>query len=137
MIKELMVIANDKVGLLAEISYVLAKEKINIEQIDVNVMGAKAVILIGVLSARYEKAKGAVEKNGYAVLPAESLIVKLDDRPGELAALARRLADARINILNVHVLNKQGEAVYDSITVDKPREARKVLGSAVVNEEAQ
>lgn len=134
MIKEMVIVAKDKVGLLADISYILAKEKINIEQIDVNVVGDKAIIIMGVLSAKYENARGAVEKNKYTVLPAESLIVKLDDKPGALAEMSRNLADAGINITNVHVLNKQGEYVYDSITVDKPREARNVLGSAVVNE---
>lgn len=135
MIKELVVVAQDKVGLLADISYVLAKEKINVEQIDANVVSDKAVISIGILSAKYESAKKALLKNNMEVLPAESIVVRLEDKPGELAALARKLADAKINMTNVHVLGKDGAHVFDSISVDKPREARKILGLAVVNEE--
>jgi predicted amino acid-binding ACT domain protein len=137
MIKELTIVAKDKLGLLADISYVLAKEKVNIEQIDANMIGGRAVINVGVLGAAYTKAKAAVEKNGYEVLPAESLIVKLEDKPGALAELARRLADGKVNVMNVHVVGKEGTAVYDSITVDRPKEARAILGSAVVNEQPQ
>lgn len=134
MIKGLIVVAQDKIGLMAEISYVLAKEKINIEQVDVDVAAAKAVISIGILSAKYEKARTALLKNNYEVLPSETLVVRLDDRPGALAELTRRLADAKINISNVHVFGKEGDYVFDSLTVDKPKEARKLLGDAVVNE---
>lgn len=128
-----MVIAKDKVGLLADISYVLAKEKISIEQIDANVIGENAIISLGFLSAKYEKAKTALEKNKYAVLPIHSFIVKLEDKPGALAEVSKKLANAKINILNVHVLGKQNGYVFDSIVVDKQKKAKKVLGSAVVN----
>lgn len=134
MIRELVIVSKDKVGLLADISYVLAKEKINIEQVDASVLNENAVVMVGVLSARYEKAKEALEKNRYKVLPSESIIVKLEDKPGALAEMSRKLADAKINMTNIHVLGKDGEYVFDSVTVDKPKEARKVLGSAVVNE---
>lgn len=134
MIRELVIVSKDKVGLLADISYVLAKEKINIEQVDANVLHENAVVMVGVLSAKYEKAKDALKKNKYKVLPSESIVVRLEDKPGALAEMARKLADAKINMTNIHVLGKNGEYVYDSINVDKPREARKVLGASVVNE---
>lgn len=134
MMKELVIVAKDRIGLLADISYILAKEKINIEQIDVNTADDKAIIHIGLLSAKYEKAKSAVERSGFDVLPVQSLVVKMEDRPGALAEVSKKLSDAKINIINVHVLGKNGSDVFDSILVDRPREARKVLGSAVVNE---
>lgn len=134
MIKDLIIISKDRVGLLADISYILSKEKINIEQVDANVLGDKAVIVIGVMSSKYEKAKEALERNKYNVLPAPSIIVKLEDKPGTLAEITRKLADAHINITNIHVLGKHEGYVFDSITVDKPAEARKILGPLVVNE---
>ncbi len=137
MIKELVIIAKDKIGLLADVSYVLSKEKINIEQIDANVFGEKGVITVGVQSAKYEAAKKALEKNSFEVLPAESIIVRLEDKPGALAELTRKLADAHVNILNVHVVGKKEGAVFDSLTVDKPKKARKVLGGAIVSEHGQ
>ncbi len=133
MIKEVVVVSKDKLGLLADLSYVLAKEKINIENVDANILGERAVVRLGVLSAKYEKAKSALEQNRYEVLHADSLVVRLEDKPGALAEMTRKLADAKINILNAHVLWKQGAYVFDSITVDKPKEAKKVLGSAVAN----
>ena len=134
MIKELIVISPDKTGLLADISYVLAKEKVNIEQIDANVVGQNAIVRLGVLSAKYEQGRKALEASKYEVLSSESFVIKLEDKPGMLAEVSKKLADAKINVLNIHVLGKQNEYVFDSITVDKPKEAKKVLGSMLVSE---
>ena len=42
--KQITIVAEDKVGLIADISYILGKAKINIETIMVEVYGGKAVI---------------------------------------------------------------------------------------------
>ena len=44
--KSLTIVADDRVGLLSDISYVLGKSKINIESISVDVIGNKAVIVL-------------------------------------------------------------------------------------------
>ncbi|MFA5077578.1 MAG: ACT domain-containing protein [Candidatus Micrarchaeia archaeon] len=134
MIKEIILLAKDRLGLVADVSYVLAKEKINIEQINVSVVDEKAIIMLGVASAKHEKAKVALERNGFEILPAKSIVVRLDDTPGTLAEVSRKLSGAKVNVLNIHILGKKDGSVFDSIVVDRPREARKVLGSAVVNE---
>ncbi|MDD5337346.1 MAG: ACT domain-containing protein [Candidatus ainarchaeum sp.] len=135
MIREIILLAKDRLGLVADISYVLAKEKINIEQISANVVDGKTIIMLGVLSAKHEKAKSALERNGFEILPSKSLGVKLEDRPGALADVSRSLAEAKVNVLNIHILGKCEGNVYDSIVVDRPKEARKVLGSAIVENE--
>lgn len=134
MIKQLVIVARDSVGLVADISYVLAMEKINIEQISVNVVDEKAVINIGVLGPKYDKAKAALEKNKFEVLPTKTLIVKIEDVAGSLAELTKKLADAKINILSVHVIGKKDAFVFDSIVVDRYKDALRVLGPSVVSE---
>lgn len=134
MMKEIIIVSKDRVGLIADISYILANEKINIEQIDVNVTEDKAIIRLGVLSAKYEKAKSALERSGFEVLPPKSLVVKLEDKPGSLAELSKKLAEAKINILNIHVIGKNNTDVFDSIIVDKPKQAKKVLGNIIVSD---
>lgn len=134
MVKELRIISKDKVGLLADISYVLGMEKINIERIDVQVLGDMAVIDIAVAAPRYDQAKRAIEKNKYEVLATDAMVVKLEDKPGALAEMSRQLAEKGINITHIHVIGKQGVHVFDSITVDKPEEARKLLADRIANE---
>lgn len=134
MIRELIIVARDKIGLLADISYILTKEKINIEQIGANAIGNNAVISLGVLSAKYNKARSALEKNKYSILPMESIIVKMKDKSGALAEMTRKLANAKISILNIHKLGKQNEYAFVSIIVDKQRKTKKILSNIIVNE---
>ncbi|MBU0586499.1 ACT domain-containing protein [Candidatus Micrarchaeota archaeon] len=131
MMKELTILAKDKPGVIADISYIMAMKKVNIESIDAHSVSGNAVINLGVQSAQYEHAKAALEENKYAVLPMQALVVKIPDKPGALAELSKKLADSGINISDIHVLGKDGEFVYDSIVVDKPNDAKKLLGDMI------
>ncbi|MCX6773186.1 MAG: ACT domain-containing protein [Candidatus Micrarchaeota archaeon] len=42
--KQITIVADDKVGLLADISYILGKARVNIDAISVEVHGGKAII---------------------------------------------------------------------------------------------
>ncbi|MEW6528474.1 MAG: ACT domain-containing protein [Candidatus Micrarchaeota archaeon] len=134
MIKGIVIISKDKIGLLADISYIFAKEKINIEQIDANLVDNTAIIMLGVESTKYKKAKAALIRNKYHILAEKSFVVKLEDTPGSFSKLTKKLADAKINILNVHVIGKEGKYVYDSITVNKPKDAKDILRDELVEE---
>lgn len=133
-IKELMIIAQDKIGLLAEISYPLAIKKINIEQIDVNVVGDKVIILLGISSNRYEEAKKILKENNYEVLPSDTLIIKLEDKPGSLAEFSKKLANENINILNIHLIYKGKGFGYFSLQVDDSEKAKKIIKEYIVEE---
>lgn len=123
--KTLTIVADDKVGLLADISYILGKAKINIENISVDVIGGKAVITLGV--ADRERAKGVLEAANYKVNDVESIVVKLQDKPGELSKITNMLAKEGINITNVHMITKDGKNTIIALIVDKPRKAEIIL----------
>jgi len=55
------------------------------------------------------------------------LVVKLKNRPGELSEMTRKLAKARINIENVHLLHKGAEEGIFALKVDNHDKALKVL----------
>ena len=46
--KSVTIVSDDRVGLLADISYVLGKSNVNIEGLSVDVVGGKAIISIEV-----------------------------------------------------------------------------------------
>lgn len=133
MIKKLVIISKDKLGLLADISYILAKEKINLESIDANAVENKAIITLGVLSAQYKKAKEALKRNKYKILSEKSFMIQVKDKPGMFAELTKRLTDARINILNCHAIGKQDGYIYVSINVNKPKHAKVVLEDVIIS----
>lgn len=131
--KQITVLADDKVGILADISFILGRAKINIESIDVNVAGGKAVIN---LTVRDEKrASELLRANHYKVFESDIIVVQMPDVPGELSKMSKLLSDAGVNIELVHMLTRgTGTAVY-SIKVDKLAKAQKVL-SAYIHPEA-
>lgn len=131
--KQLNIIVDNKVGTLADISFILGKARINIETISTAVVGEKAVI---VLSVKDEKrAREVLQSNNYKVLVSDAFVVKMPDEPGELSRLSKMLADSGINIEGIHVLAREGGTTLLSLKVDKPAKAEKLLEEYVVRED--
>lgn len=133
--KSITIVADDRVGLLADISYILGKTKINIESISVDVVAGKAVILVGVKDL--EKAMGILKNSGYNVAETNALILKLDDKPGELGRITAMLADQHVNIEGVHILSRDGRTTILSMVVDKPKKAQEMLKPYIVTSERE
>lgn len=128
--KSITVVAEDRVGLLADISYILGKANVNIEGLNVDVVGKKAVIALTIKDP--VKASDVLEKNGFATAEMDSLVVKLPNKPGALSVLATRLATEKISIEDMHALSADGEGGVFAISVDKPRKATKVIEDLLV-----
>jgi len=125
--KRLVVSTEDKPGLVADVSYLLAKARINIE--DINVIKAGKSVIIDLLVNDEAKAKRLLEVNGYKPMRSESLLVKLNDEPGALAEVARKLSDSNIEISRVDIVSKDAESglAILAIEVDKPKKAQEIL----------
>ena len=80
--KNLVLIVDDKVGLMADISYILGKAKINIEGLHAATIGTKSVLTITVKDEK--KARTVLEANGYKIMSDEFLVAKLPDQPGDV-----------------------------------------------------
>ncbi|MCX8198369.1 MAG: hypothetical protein N3F07_04255 [Candidatus Micrarchaeota archaeon] len=128
--KQLTIVVDDKVGVIADISYILGKAKINIEAISAEVYGGKGIINLMVKDE--QKAAKLLSANGYKVLESELIIVKLKDEPGRLSEVSALLKDAGINISNLYLLARGNGVSIDAISVDKPKKARKVLAEYLV-----
>jgi hypothetical protein len=123
--RPITIVENDKVGLLADISYILAKNKINIETISVNVVGGKAILVITVNNPK--KALEVLAQNGYTNLEEDYFVIKLTDKPGELNRATMVLSNGGVNILNVHLLSRDGAQTLVALKVDKVRKAKELL----------
>ena len=128
--KDVTVIAPDKVGLLADISYILGKAKVNIESIAVTSVGGKSVITVLVKNG--QKAMDVLKRNGFTVSSGNVIFVKLLDTPGKLSEVAKMLADSKINVENLNLVSRDGKDSIVGITVNRPRKAKKVLAQYLV-----
>ncbi|MEW6035651.1 MAG: ACT domain-containing protein [Candidatus Micrarchaeota archaeon] len=132
--KSITIVADDKVGLLADISYVLAKSKINIDTINVDVVGGKAIISLGISDPA--KGKQVVEAAGYKVEDPNAVVIKLPDKPGELNRITNLLSKEGVNIQNVHTLTKDSVNTVLSVVVDKPKRAALILQPHLITNES-
>ncbi|MEK6978693.1 MAG: ACT domain-containing protein [Candidatus Micrarchaeota archaeon] len=131
--KSITVVADDRVGLLADISYILGKARINIESVSVDSIGGKAIIVLTVRDT--QKTADVLQKSGYSISEANVLVVKLSDQPGELSKITAMLVDEKVNIQNVHMLSRDGKQTVLALMLDKPKKAEKLLAPYLITSE--
>ncbi len=121
MAHDITVLIDDLPGALAQVGETLGKAGINIDGYCSSTVGIKTQLHVLVQDA--ETARVALEAGGIQVLQErEVLTVDMDDSPGELGKVARRIADAGINIDMVYMGTESRlvVAVYD---LDSARQA--------------
>jgi hypothetical protein len=130
MSKQFTVRLKNEPGALARLAAQLAEHGIDIRTIGVGAVGSYAC---AVLSTNNDPATNDVLRQAhYTFIEGEVLTVGLEDRPGSLARLTSRLADAGVNITGVVLLGRhQGKAEL-AIPVDAVDTARRILATASV-----
>ena len=126
-IKQITVVAEDKVGLLADISYILGKAKMNIESLSVEVQGNKCIIDISIKDEA--KAASLLASNGYQVLKHDVLVVKIKDEPAQMAQFTSKLAKEKISTVSLRLITKENGYDTYALQVDHTAKAKRVLAS--------
>ncbi len=120
--REITVVTENRVGALAAICEALGGVGVNIRAISAQAMGDTGIIRL--LTEDETSAKNVLEKSGFRVALGDIITVKLRDRPGELAKVARKLAAANIDIESVYILGKNNGDVEIAV---KPASVRDAL----------
>jgi len=112
-------------GALADLAQALAENGIDIRT---SSGGAAGTLGWATLSTNNDDAaRDVLRKGKYTFSEGEALNVSIEDQPGALARLTRRLADANVNILGlVTIGRRQGKAEL-ALSVDSVDKARRVL----------
>ncbi len=121
MAKDLTIHLGDHPGSLAKVGEALGKAGVNIDGICGVTMQGKGVIHILVADAA--KARRALEANHIDVARETDVVVlEVEDRPGVLGNVARRLANAGVN-LHLAYLATSSKLVVGADDLDKARAA--------------
>jgi hypothetical protein len=94
--KQLAIFLDNRPGMLARVAEALAEAKINIFAITTSDTVDHSVIRLVV--SDYRRALHVFEEHGTLVVEDDVLMLEGSNKPGEIARVAHRLADARINI---------------------------------------
>ena len=127
MAKELRVSLPDRPGSLAMLAEALGTAGVNIESLAASTSGGAGDIRV--ITADADKARAALAKANIAVTAERDVVtIDLEHRPGALAAAARKLADAGVNIDAVYVVGDQGGKKRLALGVADAAKAKKALG---------
>lgn len=128
--KRITIVAKDYTGLIADITEVLGKEKINIESIDAEKVETTA--LVRLVSEDADRAYQMLIDAGFNVVSYAGLLVKIKDEAGALARLSRTLAESDVDIRGINMIEQHDGSRIVSLSCSDSEKAKSILGEAVI-----
>jgi hypothetical protein len=125
MANQFVVQLKNRPGGLATLSEALAARGVDLRAIGGGGIGDLGHIIL--TTADDATTKAVLEEGGYTFIEGESILAEVDDRPGGMAAIARELADAGVNIYGHLFLGRWGDRAMFAFVVDDPATARPIL----------
>jgi hypothetical protein len=129
-LQRITVVVHNRPGLLAEITELLASKGLSITSIVAESHGADGVLHMGV--ERVDEALAVLTAAGYHAVSEDVLLARIEDRPGALAQLSRRLMEAQLDIRGLNMVQRNdGWAVVAISTSDNARARGLLEGSTL------
>lgn len=130
--KQLTVLVPNEIGIAASIAACLAQCGVNIEEIDIEGVEDRGIVVLKV--DRYDEALRALSDGGFRAVTQDALLVRLEDKPGALAAIAMRLKDANLDLRSMHILRRDAGGTIASLVASDNGRAGEVLKDVLVGE---
>ena len=96
-VKQLVVVVEDRPGMLSEVTEALGRDKINLDAICAFSMDGKAVF--NIICSDNQKAKAGLVQKGWQVKEEEVVALNLENKPGALNEVAARLKAKNVNLI--------------------------------------
>lgn len=122
--KQFDIFVNNRPGELAKVTEILSANGINIITI---ASERTAKPLIRIVTDDERSTKSALERAKVPFKECPLIVLDLTDRPGELAKVARKLANQGVNVDSIHILGKKRGKTSIGLVVDKTDRAKKLL----------
>jgi hypothetical protein len=113
-------------GMLARLAEAIAEKGINITSIAAATATDQGSVAL--LTNDADGTRSVLDDGGFTYRTCGLVSASLEDRPGSLAAAARRIADAGVNIDAIFATGMDGGRVTLAIAVDDVAAARSALG---------
>jgi len=102
--REITVITENRVGALADVCEALGGVGVNIKAISAQGVGETGIIRL--ITEDETSARNILERSGFRIMVGDVVTMRLRDRPGELAKVARKLAVSGVDIESVYIMGK-------------------------------
>lgn len=122
--RQFEILINDRPGELAKVTDALAMNGINIMAIASERCGNP---IIRIVTDDEQSTRAALNKANMKFREKELMVIELQDRPGELSKVAKRLANSGVNVESIHILNKRTSTTSIALVVDNYKIASEIL----------
>lgn len=130
--KQITILSQNRRDLIADVTQVLSESGINLDSITGRNFGEQSIATITTKS--YDEALSILQKySDLQVISENALIVRIEDELGSLAKLARRFADAGINIRSVRFVERQDGYALVAISTERTEEALSLVQDILVS----
>ena len=123
--RDLAIHVTDRPGEIARVANALSRKDVNIKSIAG--MGIANQGIIRVIADDIEAARTALRESNIRFEEGELATVLLENKAGELAGVAAKLANAGLNVHALYVIGLEGDLVELAFAVDDAKKAKKVL----------
>lgn len=130
--KGITVVTEDRKGLIAELSEKLEQGGINIISINAREEDGTAYVALEVDD--YDATLSVLRDSEFQAVPEEVLVVRIEDRPGGLAAISRLLAEGDVSIRGMTMLQRANGWCAVAVNTDDNAKSREILGPAVMDQ---
>ncbi|MDH4123818.1 MAG: ACT domain-containing protein [Thermoplasmata archaeon] len=124
LLKQFEILINNRPGELAKVTEALAASGINIMAIASERCENP---LIRIVTDDEQSTRTALSKVNLKFVENELIVLELEDRPGELAKVAKRLSKSGINIESIHILSKGRKTSSVGLVTNNNKKAREIL----------
>jgi hypothetical protein len=115
----------DRAGEIARVADALARKDVNIKSIAGMSIGHQGTIRV--IADDVEAARSALRESNIRFDEHELVTILLENKAGEIANVAGKLANAGVNVQAIYVIGLEGDLVDLAFAVDDVKKAKKVL----------
>lgn len=128
--KRIVIISDNRIGLIADISRVLAQRGINIETIDAGDCDQTGTVILTI--DRYDEALKALKDNAFTAISEDAFVIRLKNEPGSLAKISERFRAANINIRSMHIIKRTEDHTLVALVTEKNEQACELLKDVLI-----
>jgi hypothetical protein len=123
--KQITVLTRQDPDEIARVASILGDAGINIEDIDADRIEETGTIVLMV--DQLDAALRVLSAANLRAVTQDALVIRLEDKPGALATIAKRLRDAGIDVRSMHILRRDANQSLVSLVVSDQAAAKAVL----------
>ena len=123
--KQITIVTKNRVGLTADIAAVLGDNNINFESLDAEEVEGMGVVTLTV--DHYNRALHALRDSGWHAVTEDAFVMRVKDKPGALARVAKRFKDAGIHVRSIRIIQHEGQWGMVAVSADSVEEARALV----------